>query len=144
MTVAVMPVQLSTEWVAVGAMHLQEVRGAQSWVALPGAPPHLPGVVAWRGRAIAVLDLGGLLGIAPPVQPGDSRARMLIAQVDTTAFAIPVDTVREVHTVAKVEDTHATQLRLAQGQVEIAGQVMPVVDLALALAAVTGADGEAR
>jgi chemotaxis signal transduction protein len=141
-----MPVQLSTVWVTVGATHLQEVRGAQTWVALPGAPPHLPGVVAWRGRAIAVLDLGGLLGIAPPVQPGDSRARMLIAQVDATAFAIPVDTVREVHTVTKVEDNHATQLRLAQGQVEIGGQVMPVVDLALALAAVTGAEGggEAR
>ena len=144
MTVAVMPVQLSTVWVAVGAMHLQEVRGALPWVALPGAPAHLPGVVPWRGRAIAVLDLGGLLGIAPPVQPGDPRARMLIAQVDATAFAIPADMVREVHTVAAVEDGHATQVRHAHGQVLIDGLVMPVVDLALALAALIRPEAEAR
>ncbi len=135
MTVAVMPVQLSTVWVAVSAVHVQEVRGPLPWVALPGAPPHLPGVVPWHGRAIAVLDLGGLLGVAPPVRAGDRRARTLIAQVDATAFAIPADTVREVH-AADVEDGHATQLRLAHGQVQIGGQVMPVVDLAVALAAI--------
>lgn len=144
MTIAVMPVQLSTVWIAVEVAHLQEVRGALPWVALPGAPAHLPGVVPWRGRAIAVLDLGGLLGIAPPVQPGDPRARTLIAQVDATAFAIPVDMVREVHTAVAVEEGHATQVRLALGQVLIDGQVMPVVDLALALAAVAGTEADAR
>lgn len=144
MTIAVMPVQLSTVWVAVRAAHLQEVRGSQPWVTLPGAPPHLPGVVPWRGRAIAVLDLGGLLGVSPPAQPNDARARMLIAQVDATAFAIPVDTVREVHTTAALEDGHATQIRLAQGQVQIGGLIMPVVDLALAFSTITGAEGEAR
>lgn len=144
MTIAVMPVQLSTVWVAVEVAHLQEVRGVLPWVALPGAPPHLPGVIPWRGRAIAVLDLGGLLGIAPPVQPGDPRSRTLIAQVDATAFAIPVDMVREVHTVAAVEEGHATQVRLSRGQVVIDGVVMPVVDLALALAAVAGPEADAR
>lgn len=143
MTVAVMPVQLSTVWVAVGVRYLQEVRGALSWVALPGAPVHLPGVVPWRGRAIAVLDLGGLLGVAAPVQAGEPRPRMLIAQVDEIAFAIPADMVREVHT-AVVEDGHATQIRLAHGQVQIDGQIMPVVDLRLALASVASSEGEAR
>jgi chemotaxis signal transduction protein len=136
MTIAVMPVQLSTVWVAVRAAHVQEVRGPLPWVVLPGAPAHLPGVVPWHGRAIAVLDLGGLLGVAPPVQPGDPRPRTLIAQVDATAFAIPADTVREVHTVAEVEDGHATQVRLAHGQVLIDGVVMPVIDLAVALSAI--------
>jgi chemotaxis signal transduction protein len=144
MTVAVMPVQLSTVWVAVGAMHLQEVRGPLPWVALPGAPAYLPGVVPWRGRAIAVLDLGGLLGVAPPVQPGDPQPRMLIAQVDTTAFAIPADAVREVYTAAKVEEGHATQIRLAHGQVVIGGQVMPVIDLAHALSAIARPEADAR
>ncbi len=144
MTVDVMPVQLSAVWVALGAMHLQEVRGPLPWVPLPGAPPHLPGVVPWRGRAIAVLDLGGLLGVAPPVQPGDPQRRTLIAQVDATPFAILADTVREVHTVAGVEECHATQVRLAQGQVVIGGVVMPVVDLALVLASIAGPEGDAR
>ena len=144
MTLAVMPVQLSTVWVAVGVTYLQEVRGPVAWVALPGAPAHLPGVIPWRGRAIAVLDLGGLLGVAPPVQAGEPRPRTLIAQIDTIAFAIPVDTVREVHAVTEVQDGHATQLPLAHGQVVIGELVMPVVDLALALAAVSGPGGEAR
>jgi chemotaxis signal transduction protein len=144
MTVAVMPVQLSTIWVALSAAHLQEVRGPLPWVALPGAPAHLPGVVPWRGRAIAVLDLGGMLGVAPPVQPGDSPPRMLIALIDGTAFAIPADTVREVYTAAEVEENHATQVRLAHGQVVIGGQVMPVIDLALALAAFARPEADAR
>ena len=144
MTVAVMPVQLSTVWVAVGAAHLQEVRGPLPWVALPGAPTYLPGVVPWRGRAIAVLDLGGLLGVAPPMQPGDPPPRMLIALIDGTAFAIPADTVREVYTAAVVEENHATQVRLAHGQVVIGGQVMPVVDLSRALAVVAHSEADAR
>lgn len=143
MTIDVMPVQLSKVWVAIGAMHVQEVRGPLPWVALPGAPAHLPGVVPWRGRAIAVLDLGGLLGVAPPVQAGEPRPRTLIAQVDATAFAIPADTVREVHAVAEVQEGHATQVRLAHGQVVIGGQVMPVVDLAHAIAAITRPEAEA-
>jgi len=143
-TVAVMPVQLSTVWVAVGAEHLQEVRGVLPWVALPGAPPHLPGVVPWRGRAIAVLDLGSLLGVAPPVQPNEPRPRTLIAQVNAIAFAIPATTVREVHEIPEVQEGHAAQIPLAHGQVVIGGQVMPVVDLALALSSIVRPEGEAR
>ena len=138
--IAVMPVQLASIWVAVAAVHVQEVIGPRPWVALPGAPPYLPGVIPWRGRAIAVLDLGALLAVAPPLAAMDAgreaSPRTLIAQVDATVFAIPADHVREVHELEGVEANHATQVRLAHGQVEIAGQVMPVVDLGLALAAV--------
>lgn len=144
MIASVMPVQLASIWVAVGVTHLQEVRGPLPWVALPGAPPHLPGVVPWRGRAIAVFDLGAMLGVASAVQPGEPRPRTLIAQVDATAFAIPVDTVREVYTEAQIEEGHATQVRLAHGQVVIGGQVMPVIDLARALKALTGVEVEGR
>jgi len=144
MTVAVMPIQLSTVWVAVGAEHLLEVRGALPWVVLPGAPPHLPGVVPWRGRAIAVLDLGSLLGVAPPVQASEPRLRTVIAQIDATAFAIPVTMVREVHELSEIQEGHAAQIKLAHGQVVIGGQVMPVIDLALALASIVRPEAEAR
>lgn len=144
MTVAVMPVQLASVWIAVGAAHLQEVRGALPWVALPGAPSHLPGVVPWRGRAIAVLDLGGVLGVAPSVRAGEPRARTLIAQVEGTTFAIPADMVREVHTVGELAEGHATQVRHAHGQVVIGGQVMPVIDLALAVASIVRPQADSR
>ncbi|HWO20099.1 MAG TPA: chemotaxis protein CheW [Kofleriaceae bacterium] len=144
MTIAIMPVQLASIWIAVGAVHLQEVRGAVTWVPLPGAPAHLPGVVPWRGRAIAVLDLGGLLGVAPPVRVTEPRPRTLIAQVEDTTFAIPADTVREVHTVVAIEESHAAQVRHAYGQVVIGGQVMPVIDLAHALAALVRPQADPR
>lgn len=141
MTIAVLPVQLATVWVAVKAVHVQEVRGPLPWVVLPSAPAHLPGVVPWRGRAIAVLDLGGLLGVAPPVRAGEYRPRTLIAQVDATPFAVPADAVREVHD-AELEDGYATQIRTAHGQVQIGGQIMPVVDLSVALTELGAASPE--
>lgn len=144
MTISVMPVQLASVWIAVSATHLQEVRGALPWVVLPGAPSHLPGVVPWRGRAIAVLDLGGVLGVAPPVRAAEPRARTLIAQVEGTTFAIPADMVREVHTLAEIDESHATQVRHAHGQVVIGGQVMPVIDLALAVASIVRPQADAR
>jgi chemotaxis signal transduction protein len=69
---------------------------------------------------------------------------MLIALIAGTAFAIPADTVREVCTAVEVEENHATQVRLAHGQVQIGGQVMPVIDLALALAAFARSEADAR
>lgn len=136
MTALVMPVQLASVWIALDAMHVQEVLGRRPWVALPDAPAHVPGVVPWRGRAIAVLDLGALLDVAPALRPGEIRPRLLVVQVDQTAFAIPAQAAREVHAAAGIEEAHATHVRLAQGQVTIGGVVMPVVSLPVAYAAV--------
>jgi chemotaxis signal transduction protein len=144
MTTEVMPVQLGDAWVAVLATHVHEVRGPLAWVPLPGAPANLPGVVSWRGRAIAVLDVAAQLGVAPGLHAGDTWPRTLIAQVGATAFAVPAQGVREVHAIPAIEEAHATQVRLSRGQTTIGGQVMPVIDLALALAAVSGAEAEAR
>jgi chemotaxis signal transduction protein len=135
-TALVMPVRLADAWIAIDATHVREVLGTRPWVALPDAPAHVPGVVPWRGRAIAVLDLGALLGVAPALRPGEVPARLLVAQLDEAAFAIPVQAAREVHAVAGVEPAHATHVRLAQGQVTVGGIVMPVVSLPIAYAAV--------
>lgn len=137
-----MPVQLASAWVALDATHVHEVLGPRPWVALPDAPPHVPGVIPWRGRAIAVLDLGSLLGVAPALQPGEIRPRLLVAQVGEAAFAIPAQTAREIHAVSHVEEAHATKLRLAQGQVLVGGVVMPVVSLEVAYAAVARPEGD--
>jgi chemotaxis signal transduction protein len=142
MTALVMPVQLASAWIALDAAHVQEVLGPRPWVALPDAPAHVPGVIPWRGRAIAVIDLGALLGVAPALRPGEIPPRLLIAQIGDTAFAIPAQTAREVHAVAGIEAAHATHVRLAQGQVTIGGIVMPVVSLPIAYAAVVRPEAE--
>lgn len=136
MTAVVIPVQLAGVWIALDAAHVHEVLGPRPWVPLPDAPAHVPGVIPWRGRAIAVLDLGALLGVAPALRPGELPPRMLVAQVDETAFAIPAQAAREVHTVAGIEEAHASHVRLAQGQVTVGGVVMPVVNLPIAYAAI--------
>jgi chemotaxis signal transduction protein len=135
-TVLVMPVRLADAWIAIDATHVHEVLGGRPWVALPDAPAHVPGVISWRGRAIAVLDLGALLGVAPALAAGEIPPRLLVAQLDEAAFAIPVQAAREVHAVPAVEPAHATHVRLAQGQVTIGGVVMPMVSLQVAYAAV--------
>jgi chemotaxis signal transduction protein len=131
-----MPVQLGGTWIALPAAQIQEVLGPRAWVPLPDAPAHVPGVIPWRGRAIAVLDLGALLGVAPGLRRGEQRQRTVVAQVEDTAFAIPADTAREV-SFAEIEPAHAIQLGLADGQVQVTGVVMPVLDLARAIASVT-------
>jgi purine-binding chemotaxis protein CheW len=134
-----MPIQLRTVWVALDATHLLEVLGARAWVPLPGAPAHLPGVVPWRGRAIALLDLAALAGVAPPLAPGEVRPRVVVARVGELTFGIPAETAREVHEVAGAEvgPLRAIELRHAVGQVTLDGALMPVVSLTEVVRAVT-------
>ena len=68
---------------------------------------------------------------------------MLVAQVDDTVFAIPAQTAREVHAVTEIEEVHATNLRLARGEVMVGGVLMPVVSLQTAYAAVARREGRA-
>jgi chemotaxis signal transduction protein len=56
-----LPLQLHGVWLAIEASHVQEIVSGRAWVALPGASAEVPGVLAWRGRAIGVLDLGPLV-----------------------------------------------------------------------------------
>lgn len=136
MSLLVLPVQLGGTWVALDPTHVQEVLGPRRWVALPDAPAHVPGVIPWRGRAIALLDLAALLGMAAPLKPGTLPARTLVATIEDTTFGIPAERAREVTAVAGLEEAHATQARMAHSQVTVAGLVMPMVSLPLAFAAV--------
>lgn len=133
---AVLPVQLKDRWVALDATLVQEVLGQRPWVPIPGAPPHLPGVIAWRGRAIAVLDLGALADVAPSVTPGEARSRVVIAQVGASAIAVLADAAREVHPIAPgaLRPPHATRVRFAIGEIDVGGAVVPVLDLGAAVA----------
>jgi purine-binding chemotaxis protein CheW len=140
----VLPVRVEDVWIALEAAGVEEILGATRWVPLPGAIPAVPGVVPWRGQAIALVDIALLVGIAPPLAEGEVRARVLVAQSDGMRFAIPVDEVREVHHVPPdaVGPARATKVRLARAEIDLDGRLMPVVDLVAAIALITGKEAE--
>jgi chemotaxis signal transduction protein len=131
------PVQVDGIWLALEAANIQEVLGERAWVAIPGAPAVLPGVIGWRGRAIAVLDLGRVAQTSP-LQVGSSRRRTVITRSAGHVLAVPVDLVREVQEIDEALFTppNATRQDFSSLEVELSGTPMPIIDLARLLASV--------
>jgi len=129
MTMSVVPAKLHDVWFVVPAAAVQEILGEQRWVPIVGAPTEMPGVIAWRGRAVAVLDLGPLSGSAA-MAAGESRRRTVIVNVEDATLALPVEGVREVQEVPDeaVRPAQLTQLRHATMEVELDGIPMPLID----------------
>ena len=144
MAVHLMPVQLGEAWLAVPAEKVQEILGERPWVALPSASPELPGVLAWRGRALAVLDLGRASGVGEPLAEGTARRRTMVVEEGACTLAVPIDGVREVHSVAEAQlrPPVATRMRFSAGEVEIDGTPMPVLDVAALVGAVAARHAE--
>ena len=117
--------------------------GARPWFPVPHSSPLIPGVLAWRGRAVAILDLAVLASAGEPLRGGVRRPRTLIVESSGCVLAMPVDAVREVQEVddARVRRSHVTSLGHSSLEVEVFGTFAPVVDLASLVASV--ADGAA-
>lgn len=126
---AILPLQLDDHWLALPASAILEIRGAQPWVPIPAAPQATPGVLAWSGRAIAVLDLGAVLRVAAPLQPGQTRPRVLIARLQRATCAVLAHAVQEVAETPELRPLHATRLRLCVGEVLLHDRYLPVLDL---------------
>jgi chemotaxis signal transduction protein len=131
MAYAIVPAKLHDAWFVVPATAVQEILGEQRWVPIVGAPPEMPGVIAWRGRAVAVVDFGPL-GVGAAMAAGESRRRTIVVSVDDTTLALPVEGVREVQEVPDdaVRPAQLTRLRHSTMEVELDGVPMPLIDLA--------------
>jgi chemotaxis signal transduction protein len=127
---AIIPALAGSTWFVLDALQVQEVMGMRPWVALPHASPATPGVLAWRGRAVSVLDVGRFLEGGTPLRAGGSSTRTLVAEAATCTVAIPVDAVREVHEVSAlaVRPSSATS-GIATDEVLLGDVAMPLVDL---------------
>lgn len=64
--------------------------------ALPGLPNHVVGIVPFRGRVLAVLDLRSLLSL--PVARLDEPASLVVLGTDAMEFALLADAVKGVRT----------------------------------------------
>jgi purine-binding chemotaxis protein CheW len=122
-----LPLRVAGERIVLPALAVEEILGARSYVPIPGAPPHLPGVVAWRGRAVAVLDLGALTG---GTRAGGGE-RTVLVHVGPGVLAIPADGVEAVVQVEPkhLRPAHATRHRFATLEVELGADVVPLLDL---------------
>lgn len=130
-----MPITIESTWVAVDMASVREIGGPLTWIALPTASAALPGVAAWRGRAIAVADLAALLGAGERLSAPTGRVRTLYLQQGASTLAVPVDAVREPLTIAETEirPPRARSEAFCTGELDVEGHTTLVVDLGVIL-----------
>jgi chemotaxis signal transduction protein len=138
----IVPVEVCGFWLALPADVVQEILGRRSWVTIPGAPSELPGVLAWRGRAIGVFDLGRVVDGGEAMAVGESRRRILVIQYRACTMAIPVDNVREVQQLPaeRAQPAQQTHQRFAHCEVELDGMPLPLLDVDALFAAIAAPD----
>jgi chemotaxis signal transduction protein len=140
---ALVPVKLEQAWFLVEAEIIREILGAEVWLPIPGARAEMPGVIAWRGRAIPVVDLAAPFGFAG-LSPGQGRARTLIVAVADGIVALPVDSAREVHSFRSEElrQVAVTTLPYAAAETTLYERAVALIDLPKFVAEILG--GAAR
>ncbi len=128
---AFLPVCVKEAWYAVDAPLVVEVVGKRPWIPIPGASSRSPGVVAWQGRAVALVDLANIVDDAAAA-PLPERERLVVVRIGPTMLALPADVVREVHDVDEesLKPPQALRLRYAAAEAELMGKTMPVLDFA--------------
>lgn len=139
-----MPFRLNETWLMVDAALVREVLGRQTTLTVPHQSRELPGLCAWRGRAIPVLDMAQVLGIDQG-KPLDWERTLVVTAEDNTV-AIPVT---EARAVVRVESerrrpAHVTQHRFSGTEVDADGDVMAVIELASVVQHLVGRGGNER
>ncbi len=137
------PFRYRNHWYAVDADYVEQILGAQPWMPVPGAPALFPGVMAWRGRAMAVLDLAQLpVDIArnEPVTVSDRPPRTLVLQVLGCALGIPADEVREALPIESLQllPSRLSRVRFARNEFELIDRIAVVIDLPALVESVIG------
>jgi chemotaxis signal transduction protein len=127
---ALVPTKIGQAWVLLDAEIIREILGSEVWLPIPGARAEMPGVIAWRGRAIPVVDLAAPFGLER-LSAGEARARTLIASVAESIVAVPVDAAREVHAFgsSQLKAASISPLPYAAAEAELFERILPVIDL---------------
>lgn len=145
MNPALLPVKLKDTWVTVAAERVREIVGAQQWLRMPNSTPQMPGLLAWRGQAIPLIDFALVLGIHSDAASPDSAGmgRILVIQHGHNTAGLAVDEAREVCRISDADllAAHSTKLRFAVREVDADGLVMPVIDLGQMLQELEGSAG---
>ena len=87
--------RLRTGWVALDALLVGEVADLAGIVPLPACAPAVLGLAALRGRALAVVDLAGVLGEPAPGETAPDR-RCLVLRLPGRECAAAIERVEGV------------------------------------------------
>jgi purine-binding chemotaxis protein CheW len=79
---------------AVPAKHVLVLESYAGATEVPGAPPHVAGIVLVRGRIVPVIDLRALFGLEPRAPALETR--MVVVETDGRVVALVADQAREV------------------------------------------------
>lgn len=130
MSAHLLPILLESSWYLIEAERVREVLGAQPWLPIPCARAELPGVIVWRGRAVPLVDIARVLGVAGAANA--QRARTLIVSHEQGMAALAIDAAREVKSVAqdRLLRMHDEVIPYATHELDEEGVVTPLIDLA--------------
>lgn len=127
--------RVSTAELAVPAANVEEIVERTATTPIPGVPSHIPGIVALRGEAVPLLDVGAFLGLPASEGVEDRRARVLVVHVEPYRVGLVCDVVTGVAAVARsaLESPRASQpasLReLSTAEIDLGHAVAAVLDL---------------
>lgn len=128
----IVPIRFLDLWLALDADQVEQILGQQTWMRLPGGSRVFPGVMAWRGRAAAVLNLAAILPEDDSDLPRvDRPPRTIVVRSHECSIAIPVDEIREAQLIepGQLKPQAITHQRYAQGEIDLGGQILAVLDL---------------
>lgn len=83
------------------AAHVEQVREIARWrepLAVPGAPPSLPGIINQRGVILPIIDTRLLLGLE--ISPPDRSTRFVLVHASEVDMALLVDSVVDIVQIA--------------------------------------------
>ena len=118
---------------------IREIVPGRRTTRLPGAPPHVRGLLNLRGALVTVLDLAAALG--ERTAAGEEEGHVLVLEVDGRLAGCRVDHVRRVHPLPPLHPLPATPaggvaaignalpLGIVMGVGEVDGQLLAVMDL---------------
>jgi purine-binding chemotaxis protein CheW len=121
--------------VPIGAV--QEILRPLPVTPVPGAPPHIEGVINLRGRIISIMDLRKRCGA--PAEP-NRRNRIVVAESDGRRIGLMVDSASEVLRIPEASIEPPASLfgdapaGYVTGVAKLANRLVILVDIALLLA----------
>ncbi len=126
----VLPIEVGGWLLAVDALAVVEIFGVRPWIAIPRAPATIPGALAWRGRALALLDLGPALGL-PGLTSGDTRLRNLVVRLRDDVVVLGADRVLEAWRPSEpIRPSHAVEIDVPRhGELQLGERLVSVLDL---------------
>lgn len=120
----------------VDIQQVQEIGTLEDVTRVPGAPPHVRGVMNLRGKIITIVDMKKLFGICS--DPARASGRIIVAQVGQSVIGLLVDEVDQVIGISEgdIEPAPAVLSETApyiKGIVKLKGSLYVLLDLQLLL-----------